>query len=171
MNRKIILLFCFVCPLFCLAQNLTRIYDYDAAGNRTFCKTIFVSQSPPAPIDSMEMASNDLQVTSNDLQVTSNEVTSDRVKSDEEFFIEKIARVEIKIYPNPTTEKVTLEIANMEQLQRGVFKLFSMNGQLLQDHPVYSATTAISLANLSKGAYILKVQINDHTEDWKIIKN
>jgi hypothetical protein len=46
-----------------------------------------------------------------------------------------------------------------------------MNGQLLQECPVHSVTTEVSLAGLASGAYILQVQINDRTEDWKIIKN
>jgi len=41
----------------------------------------------------------------------------------------------------------------------------------LLQQPVHSSTTVISLTGLSKGAYILKVQINGITEDWKIIKN
>ncbi|MCL2291299.1 MAG: T9SS type A sorting domain-containing protein [Bacteroidetes bacterium] len=77
----------------------------------------------------------------------------------------------IKIYPNPTTEKITLQISNMENLQTGIFKLFSLTGQLLQEQPVHSTTTVVSLAGLSKGSYILKVHINGVTEDWKIIKN
>jgi len=80
-------------------------------------------------------------------------------------------RVEIKIYPNPTAEKFTLEISQWENLQAGVFKLYSLTGQLLQDHPVHAAHTTISLANLPKGAYILNVHINGRMEEWKVIKN
>jgi len=89
----------------------------------------------------------------------------------EEYFVEKIAQTQIKIYPNPATEKITMQIAGWEDLQTGNFKLFSLTGQLLQEHPVHSETTTISLSNLPKGAYILKVQINERHEEWKIIKN
>jgi hypothetical protein len=85
--------------------------------------------------------------------------------------VEKIAQTEIKVYPNPTTEKITLEIAGWETLQTGIFKLYSLTGQLLQEHLVYSSATEISLAGLARGTYILKVQINDRVEDWKVIKN
>jgi hypothetical protein len=85
--------------------------------------------------------------------------------------METIAQTEIKIYPNPTTEKITLEISGWENLQTGIFKLYSLNGQLLQERPVHSSTTEVSLSGLPQGAYILKVRINDRTEDWKIIKN
>jgi len=140
-------------PLFCMAQiPLPRYYDYDAAGNRVLRTIIPMNQAPPAPQDSLETNSS----------VAKN--------SQIEFYVEKVAQVEIKLYPNPTTEKFTLEISQWGNLQTGNFKLYSLTGQLLQDHPVHSATTTISLANLSKGAYILKVHINNQVEDWKVIK-
>jgi hypothetical protein len=58
----------------------------------------------------------------------------------------------------------------MQNLSAGNFKLYSLNGQLLQERTVHSVTTEVSLAGLSNGTYILKVQINDRVEDWKIIK-
>jgi len=128
--------------------QLPREYDYDAAGNRILRKVLTINPAPPAPQDSLE-------------------VTSDGVL----FFIETIAKTEIKIYPNPTTEKITLEISQWDNLLRGIFKLYSLTGQLLQEHTVHSLTTTVSLANLPKGIYILKVNINNHTEEWKIIKN
>jgi hypothetical protein len=63
-----------------------------------------------------------------------------------------------------------LEIPGWENLQTGNFKLFSLTGQLLQEQRVHSATTEVSLAGLPKGTYILKVYINNRTEDWKVIK-
>jgi len=151
--KQTLTFFLLAIPLFCMAENLPRYYDYDEAGNRILRTIIPMDQTPHAPQDP-----------SNEFQNLSNELS-------ELLFIEKVAQVEIKIYPNPTTEKVTLKISNMERLQTGEFKLFSLTGQLLQTHPVHSETTIISLANLPKGAYILKVHINDRTEDWKIIKN
>jgi hypothetical protein len=84
--------------------------------------------------------------------------------------VEKIAQIEIKIYPNPTTEKITIEMPDWQNLQTGTFKLYSLTGQLLQTQPVHDAHTIVSLAGLPKGAYILKVHINNRTEDWKVIK-
>jgi hypothetical protein len=139
-------------PLICMAQNLVRVYEYDNAGNRTVFKTLQMNPAPPAPPDSTEMEN----------------LETGNLNMD--FYVENIAQVEIKIYPNPTTEKVTLEISNMERLQTGIFKLYSLSGQLLQEQPVHSATTIVSLAGLPKGVYILKVHINDRIEDWKIIK-
>ena len=141
-----------IIPLFCMAQpSLIREYEYDEAGNRTLRKVVSMQLAPPAPPDTTQTANLTPQ-------------TAD-------YFVETIAQVEIKIYPNPTTENVTLEISNMEKLQTGKFTLYSLTGQLLQEHQVYSSTSTVPLSNLPKGTYILKVNINNRIEDWKVIKN
>jgi len=158
MNQKFTFFLLFAVPLFCMAQTpLARQYSYDASGNRTACAVINMSP-PQAPPDSTK--DQKLQVTSYELQ-----------EVEYEYFIEKIAQTEIKIYPNPTTEKITLAISRWENLQTGMFKLYSLNGQLLQEQLVHSLTTTISLIGMPKGVYILKVNVNGVTEDWKIIKN
>jgi hypothetical protein len=151
MMRKIILLLWFAIPLFCMAQNSLSVeYDYDATGNRT-SRRVIIMQAPPD--DAMAIT-----------------LGFPESEPEPEYFEDRIAQMKMKVYPNPATERITLEISNMEDVQTGIFKLFSLSGQLLQEQPVYSAITTISLASLAKGAYILKVRINDHTEDLKIIK-
>jgi len=173
MKRKLTLLLWFAIPLFCMAQNtLVREYDYDAAGNRVYHKVIEMHSppflAPPAPQEDSQQWTSEQMEEQRSEQVDG--WTSERVP-EELYFVEKVAQVEIKIYPNPTTEKVTLEISGWQDLQVGEFKLFSPTGQLLQEHPVDSSATEVSLAGLPKGAYILKVQINNRTENWKIIKH
>jgi len=153
--KRTFILFLFALPFLCMAQ-LPRVYEYDDAGNRIVRKTVTLNLAPPAPPDSTETT----LVPQKSLQ-----------SLEPEYFVESIAQTEIKIYPNPTTEQVTLEISGWETLQNGNFKLFSLTGQLLQERPVHSFTTTISLATLPRGAYILKVSINNRIEDWKVIKN
>jgi hypothetical protein len=145
-------------------RQLVIQYEYDAAGNRILRKTVdLILQKSSVLSDSTETE----QILPNEpLPHTTNLTPQTAV-----YFVEKIAQVEIKIYPNPTTEKITLEISEWNNLQAGIFKLYSLNGQLLQEQLVHSPTTTISLAGFAKGAYILKMQINGVTEDWKIIKH
>jgi len=161
MKRKILCLLWFAIPLLSMAQSQVQ-YEYDASGNRVKRQVVIPLPAPPAPQDSMETkmpASNELET-----------VHFQNVEATELYSVEKIAQTEIKIYPNPTTEKITLEISTWKDLQMGIFKLFSLNGQLLQEQPVHSATTTVSLSGLPAGTYILKVNINNRTEDWKIVK-
>jgi len=159
MKRKITLLLWLCIPLFCLAQNqLIREYEYDAAGNRTWRKVVRMTAPPE---DSLPVTHYALQ----------DELPSFGSQLPPEYYVEKIAHVEMKIYPNPAMEKITLAISNMEKMQTGTLQLFTLNGQLLQTRLLSDAQVDISLVGLSKGTYILKVQINETTENWKIIKN
>jgi len=160
MKKKFTLLLWFALPLFSMAQQLQVQYEYDAAGNRTVRKTITM-KSTETPPDSTET-----RALSPDEKASIVSPMSQGVPT----YIEQIAQVAIKIYPNPTTEKITLEIPDWQDLQTGNFKLFSLTGQLLQEQPVHSVTTIISLAGLPSGVYILKVGINNRVEDWKVIK-
>jgi len=162
MKQTLTLILWFCIPLFCLAQNnpLPRYYEYDAAGNRVVRKVIELPKAPPAPPDSLPITRYVLQ----------DEFGSSGSQLSPDYYIEKLAQVEMKIYPNPATEKITLSISNVEKMQNGTLQLYSLNGQLLQTQPIHSATCEISLAGLATGSYILKVQINDTTENWKIVK-
>ena len=176
MKKQLIFFLWFVIPLFCMAQNpLPREYYYDAAGNRTLRKVMELPVcTPPPPQDSTDytqpvlVEGNFEEPLTTLTSLTSLETTP--TFEEPLYFLETLAQAQIKIYPNPTTEKVTMEITGWETLQTGVFKLYSLSGQLLQEQPVHSLTTTISLTGLSAGSYILKVQINDLIEDWKIIK-
>ena len=183
MKKSLTLFLLFAIPLFCMAQNpLAREYYYDKAGNRTLRKVLDLGQpqfSPPPPQDTThypqaaqweDNSQEPLMSLTTLTTLTSLETTPDSTPA-EHYFLETLGQTAIKIYPNPTTEKVTMEITGWETLQTGVFKLYSLSGQLLQEQPVHSLTTIISLAGFPKGSYILKVKINDYTEDWKIIKN
>jgi len=167
MKKHLIFFLWLLMPLFCLAQSVE--YAYDAAGNRTgrITRTILLSPPAPSPPDSLQ----ELQVTSYELQEVASQTS---LKSPEmavaDYFTETIAQVEMKIYPNPTTEKITLQISNMEALQNGLLQLYTLNGQLLQTRLLSEAEVTVSLAGLANGTYILKVFINDTVENWKIIK-
>ncbi|MCL2289664.1 MAG: T9SS type A sorting domain-containing protein [Bacteroidetes bacterium] len=169
MKRKIICLLWLSIPLLCVAQNrLSFNYEYDDAGNRVRRKVIIMKPDLTPPSTAPD--STTVLIGAEELVPLMTPDSAPTALQEAEYFIEKLGQVEMKIYPNPTTEKITLQISNMENLQTGTFKLFSTTGQFLQELSIYSATTTISLARLPKGTYILRVHINNRTEDWKIIK-
>jgi len=168
MNQKITLLLFFAVPLFCMAQSqLARQYDYDAAGNRTACAVIILTP-PPTPVPPDSTGTNAVIAVEEELEVIDRD---GRDKRDDKYFVETIAKTEIKIYPNPTTEKITLEFSESVGFENfRTLRLYSLSGQLLQEQTVHSTTTVISLSGMPAEVYILKVRVNDSVEDWKIIK-
>ena len=78
--------------------------------------------------------------------------------------------LEYKVYPNPTNGllKLVIQPFDDENLR---FRLYDLNGVLLQDKKVESEETEISLENFSSSMYFLKV-IKDNMEVkiFKIIK-
>ena len=74
------------------------------------------------------------------------------------------------VYPNPTAglTKLVFESPDFENLR---FRLYDINGILLQDKKVESRETEISLENFSSSVYFLKVlRNNSEVKVFKIVK-
>ena len=79
--------------------------------------------------------------------------------------------LEYKVYPNPTQGFIRLTIDPFED-GNFKFRLYDLNGILLQDKKVSSEETEISLENLFPAMYFLKVlKDNKEVKVFKIIKN
>jgi hypothetical protein len=75
------------------------------------------------------------------------------------------------VYPNPTTDFLTLKIENYE-LENLSYWLYSVNGNLIETKKVLSAETQISMTNQISGTYFLKLtEGNKDVKTFKIIKN
>jgi hypothetical protein len=78
--------------------------------------------------------------------------------------------LEYQVYPNPTNGLIKLIIKPFEYENRR-FRLYDLNGILIQDEKIENEETEISLGNLSSSMYLLKI-INDNHEVkvFKIVK-
>jgi hypothetical protein len=75
------------------------------------------------------------------------------------------------IYPNPTSGSIKLSIGSPE-IENMRYRLFDINGLLLQDAKIESEETEISMNNLAPSIYFLKVTKNKkELKTFKIIKN
>jgi len=158
--KKIYLLFAFllICVSLTYAQNpLERSYIYDESGNRTKSKVIdFAMKSMQVPIDSLDLENT--------------ETESSNPMEEDVFYTEQIGNIQLNIFPNPTTQRVTVRIENYTDFKGGALQLCTSNGQLLQQIPVNSSEFTVDLSHYVKGVYILKLQINQQNDSWKIIK-
>jgi hypothetical protein len=74
-------------------------------------------------------------------------------------------------YPNPTSNLVTLNVADYE-LSNLSFELFDLNGRSIERKKITNTTETIRLENLPSATYFLKVtNSNKELKTFKIIKN
>lgn len=73
-------------------------------------------------------------------------------------------------YPNPTKDKITLELSNLE-LTNLSFTMFDIKGRTLLKGVIKEKNTSIIMKDYSAGVYLLKVhQQNKELKTFKIIK-
>ena len=76
----------------------------------------------------------------------------------------------VTAYPNPTTDYLTLSIAEFE-ISNLSYQLYDMNGKLLQNAKITGNQTSIAMSNLVPATYFVKVlQESKVVKTFKIIK-
>ena len=68
---------------------------------------------------------------------------------------------EVKVYPNPTSGKFTVDTENFEGVE-----VYDVSGRLI----IKSALKTIDLEEQSKGLYLLKINANGTTQEFKVFK-
>ncbi|MFT6441482.1 MAG: hypothetical protein ACJASQ_004281 [Crocinitomicaceae bacterium] len=77
--------------------------------------------------------------------------------------------LELSVYPNPTTNYLTLKVEDNSDLN---FQLIGLQGTVIENNKVNSNTTTINVENLPTATYFLKVTKNNQiVKTFKIIKN
>ena len=84
---------------------------------------------------------------------------------------ETAIKLELSVYPNPTTHFLKLEVGS-EDLENLSYQLYDMQGKVIENKKVDSNTTHISLEGQSTGTYFLSVvKDNQIVKTFKVIKN
>jgi hypothetical protein len=79
--------------------------------------------------------------------------------------------VDYRVYPNPTRGLIKLNVGSSDY-EKMRFRLYDINGVLLQDKKVEAMETEVSMENLTFSVYILKVIYNNReVKVFKIVKN
>jgi len=79
--------------------------------------------------------------------------------------------LQCSVYPNPTADFLTLKVEDYE-IQHLTYKLYDINGKLLENKNVKSNVMSIEMQNLAPACYFLKVYDNQkEVKTFKIIKN
>ena len=134
--------------------SLERIYEYDASGNR-ICRKVLMMPPPPRMGESLSGSENEGE---------------EPPIVEELVYTERVGNIRLTVFPNPTTQTATVRIKNYADFTEGSLQLFTPNGQLLQQHTISSSEFTIDLSNCVTGTYMLKLQMGQHSDTWKIIK-
>ena len=126
-----------------------RIYNYDNAGNRVL-RMVFELPSPSPKHKSAGSQSG---------------------ADDEDFYMDKVGDISLKIFPNPTTSVVTLQIEGEQSEIEGTVTLYNLQGAKIGEQRINSYRTEVDLSAYPVGAYLATVLINGKTTHWKIVKN
>ncbi len=82
---------------------------------------------------------------------------------------ETAINLEMNVYPNPTTNYLTLKVEKTEGL---TFQLYNLQGKVITNKKVNSATTTVAMENLPTATYFLNVVKNKQiVKTFKIIKD
>lgn len=77
---------------------------------------------------------------------------------------------DIKIYPNPSTDVLTLNLINQDNLELD-YQIIDNNGKLLTSDKIIANETNIDVAALPSSIYYLKItNVNKEVKTYKIIK-
>lgn len=78
-------------------------------------------------------------------------------------------KLEILIYPNPTTDYITISVKDY-LLQKLKFQLFSIDGKLIESREITQENTVINMEKLATSTYMLNVVGWITQGSYKIIK-
>ena len=79
------------------------------------------------------------------------------------------AKSEILLFPNPTSDKVYLQL-NMQNIENCFCFLYDVLGREIHNKKINSNLTELSLAPYDNGMYILRLINENLVQDFKIIK-
>ncbi len=81
-----------------------------------------------------------------------------------------LTEMELKVYPNPTSDFVVVHINNAEVTAR--FALFDFSGKMLSQKPITATDTRLDMLQYASGTYVLKLfDEEEHPiQSFKIIK-
>lgn len=140
-------------------------FSYDASGNRIKRELIDLRELPEEPHEPGEP-----EVRMADSQEDPDAFASREDQSRDGSYESHLGGQVISVFPNPTFDKVRLEIGFIEEGTIGRWRLVSVEGKLIAHSDQLQEAIEIDLSNQADGRYILHLQIAEMRKEWIIIK-
>lgn len=136
-------------------------FAYDASGNMTSRSITVRSARTIRPDSIVSIKDSLLAGDSKKMQTPSpNEIKYDRV-----------GNLSFSIYPNPTAGRLTIDAQHDGKLPKTSLMIYDLQGRLIRQMNQIQTSQTIDLSEEKAGTYILRLQNENKTIDWKIIKN
>lgn len=78
--------------------------------------------------------------------------------------------IKIKIYPNPTSGNLKIEVLDYKDNEEMIFYVYDLNGRLLLNTRRGGSINTLDLSRFPNGAYILYMTRKGANSSWRIIK-
>jgi hypothetical protein len=132
------------------AQDQNIVYEYDASGNRIKRRIVPKTKS------------------------MSEKVSNDSISNDDLTDITDFADIKdtlgVKIYPNPTSGILEVEIANLQGNQKARLYLYTNTGRLVKQVDKLYRRQSIDISDQPAGIYLLLIMIDEKKVAYTIIK-
>ncbi|MGB4846718.1 MAG: T9SS type A sorting domain-containing protein [Saprospiraceae bacterium] len=79
-------------------------------------------------------------------------------------------QLEVTISPNPTSDKILIEIPESTVDQKFNIRIYNLTGKLMSEQLARGASFSLSLDTMPDGLYLLKINSGDRQTVKKIIK-
>ncbi|MCX6230453.1 MAG: T9SS type A sorting domain-containing protein [Bacteroidetes bacterium] len=76
----------------------------------------------------------------------------------------------IKIYPNPATYKLTLDLQQLKDLHNTIIYIYDIQGQLILQQTINDKETELNISSFAKGVYVIKVNNDKQRIVSKFVK-
>jgi hypothetical protein len=74
------------------------------------------------------------------------------------------------VYPNPAKEELFISINNLNSSTTSYLEIYNIAGQKMMDQSITQQATKVDLSSLSKGLYLLKMNVEGTVSTVKIVK-
>ena len=85
-------------------------------------------------------------------------------------YFDSLGDIKISIFPNPTEGEIEINIENLETNVTSHIMVYDFSGKLLKTQNNLNETNLLNLSEFSNGTYIVRIMIDSHISEWKIIK-
>lgn len=79
-------------------------------------------------------------------------------------------QINVKIYPNPTSGNLKIEIPDFKDNDNILFQIYDLNGRLVMKSKGAGISNMLDLSRFANGTYILQMTRNNRSSSWRIIK-